>query len=232
MRRAYLGVLLALVLPAISVSAQGMRGGGSRGSEGAGGRGASVSYHGSNGHGGGAFRPGFGGRGGFTHGGGFHGGYHGVYGRGYGRGYYYRHGHGGLVAGYGYGFPNYYPYFASPYYCAPTYGYCTPQLDDTYAAQPDYSSNPPPDASVDDSSPTATYPAQDAQEYFQVGDQWGAELKQYHVTMDQLVTYLKAYIVKASPVQQGAFRSGFIASVIPNAAAMFNQAMQQAVPQS
>jgi hypothetical protein len=136
------------------------------------------------------------------------------------------------VAGYGYGFSNYYPYFASPYYCAPTYGYDTTQPNDTYAAQPDYSSNPSSDASVEDSSQTDGYTAQNAQGYYQVGDQWGAELKQYHVTMDQLVTYLKAYIVKASPAQQGAFRSGFIASVIPNAAATFDQAMQQAAQQS
>ena len=232
MRRAYLSVLLALVLPAFSVSAQGTRGGGTRGPEGGGGHGASVSYHGSYGHGGGAFRPGFGGRGGFTHGGGFHGGYHGVYGRGYGRGYYYRHGHSVLVAGYGYGFPNYYPYFASPYYCAPTSGYDTTQPVATYAAQPDYSSNPPPDSSVDNSSPTDTYTAQDAQGYYQVGDQWGTELKQYQLTMDQLVTYLKAYIVNASPAQQSAFRSGFIASPIPNAEATFDQAMERAAPQS
>jgi hypothetical protein len=85
---------------------------------------------------------------------------------------------------------------------------------------------------VDNSSPTDTYTAQDAQGYYQVGDQWGTELKQYQLTMDQLVTYLKSYIVDASPAQQGAFRSGFIASAIPNAAATFDQAMQQAVPQS
>ncbi|MGO9244989.1 MAG: hypothetical protein ACLPT4_05470 [Verrucomicrobiia bacterium] len=41
MRRAYLGMLLAVVLPAVSVYAQGMRGGGSRGSEGGGGHGVS-----------------------------------------------------------------------------------------------------------------------------------------------------------------------------------------------
>src|ERR1019366_510904 len=231
MRRAYQGVLLAVVLPAISVSAQGMRGGGSRGSEGAGGHGASVSHRYS-GRGGTGSHSGFGGRGTFTHGGGFHGSHQGFQGRDYGHGSYYRHGYGGAVLGYGYGYPYYYPNCTSPYYCAPTYGYYTAPSDDTYAIQPDYSSDQPPDASVEDGSQTAAYTAQDAQGYYQVGDQWGAELKQYHVTMDQLVTYLKAYIVNASPAQQSAVRSGFIASVIPNAAATFDQAMQHAVPQS
>ena len=233
MRRAYLGVLLAVVLPAISVYGQGTRGGEARGGEGGGGgRGASVSHHGYSGHAEVAGHPGFGGRGAFTHGGGFHGGYHGVYGRGYGHGYHYRHGRGGAVIVYGYGYPYYYPYYGSPYYSVPTYGYYTTQPDDTYVVQPGYSSGPPPDSSDDNSSQTATYTAQDAQGYYQVGDQWGAGMKQYKLTMNQLVTYLQSYIVDASPAQQDAFRSGFIASTIPNGAATFDQAMQQAVPQN
>ena len=52
------------------------------------------------------------------------------------------------------------------------------------------------------------------------------------VTMNQLVVYLKAYIINSSPAQQDAFRSGFIASAVPNATAMFDQAMQQAAPRS
>jgi len=84
----------------------------------------------------------------------------------------------------------------------------------------------------DNSSQTATYTAQDVQGYYQVGDQWGAGMKQYKLTMSQLVTYLQSYIVDASPSQQDAFRSGFIASAIPNGAATFDQAMQQAVPQN
>ena len=106
------------------------------------------------------------------------------------------------------------------------------QPDDTYAVRPDYPSYPPPDSSDDNSSQTATYAAQDVQGYYQVGDQWGAGMKQYKLTMNQLVTYLQSYIVDASPAQQDAFRSGFIASAIPNGAETFDQAMQQAVPQS
>lgn len=235
MRRAYLGVLLAVVLPAISVCALG-RGGGSRGSGGGGGRGGS---HGSFGHGGGAFHPGFGGRGGFGHSGGFRGG-HGFYRRrGFGRGAYYRHGYGygGLAYGCGYGSPYCYPYYGFPYYCAPAYGDYDTLTDDTYFDQPYYDqpyypSDPPPVASIYNSSQTTTYTARDALGYYQVGDQWGAGMKQYKLTIDQLVTYLKSYIVDASPAQQDAFRSGFIASAIPDGAATFDQAMQQAVPQS
>lgn len=235
MKRKHLGVLLALVLPAISVQAQGMRGGEGRGPEGGGGaRVASVSYHGSYGHGGTVVRSGFGGRVGFTHGAGFHGGYQGVYWRGgYGRHYYYRRGYGGALIVYGYGLPYYYPYGALPYYGAPAYGDYSAAPDDSYAVQPDYPSAVVPDTSPDDeSSPATAYVAQDAQGYYQVGDQWGAGMKQYKLTMDQLVTYLKSYIVDASPAQQDAFRSGFIASAVPNAAATYDQAMQQAVPES
>src|SRR5271169_4259974 len=82
MRRAYLGVLFAVVLPAISVYSQGTRGGS-------------------------AFRSGVRGRAVVARSNGFHGGYRGLYGRGYGRGYYYRYEHGGGVIVYGYG---YYPY--------------------------------------------------------------------------------------------------------------------------
>jgi len=235
MKRKHLGVLLALVLPAISVQAQGMRGGEGRGFEGGGGgHGAVVSYHGSYGHGGTAFRSGFGGRVGFTRVGGFQGGYHGVYGRGgYGRHFYYRRGYGGALIVYGYGLPYYYPYYGSPYYGAPAYGDYSTEPDDSYAVQPAYPSVVVPDTSAgDESSQTPIYAAQDAQGYYQVGDQWGAGMKQYKLTMDQLVTYLKSYIIDASPAQQDAFRSGFIASAVPNAAATYDQAMQQAVPES
>ena len=111
MKRGHLGVVLALVLPAFSVYAQGMRGGEGRGVEGGGGaRVASVSYHGYSGHGGAVFRSSFSGQGVITHGGGYHGGYHVVYGRGYGRGrYYYRYGRGGVLIAYGYGLPYSYP---------------------------------------------------------------------------------------------------------------------------
>ena len=234
MKRGHLGVLLALVLPAISVYAQGERAGGEgRGGGGGGGHGAAVS-RGYSGHGGTAFRPGFGGRGGFAHGGGFHGNRHGSYGRGYGRGYYYRrgyrYGYGGLI--YGYGLPYCYPYYGSPYYGAPAYADYGDEPDDGYAVPPAYPYDAPVVTSDGDSSQTATYTAQDVQGYYQVGDQWGAGMKQYKLTMSQLVTYLQSYIVDASPAQQDAFRNGFIASAIPNGAAAFDQAMQQAVPQS
>jgi hypothetical protein len=88
------------------------------------------------------------------------------------------------------------------------------------------------DGPPDQVSPVVYYENQDAQGYYQVGNQWGVELKQYQVTMDQLVTYLRAYIINSSPAQQSAFRSGFVASALPDATVMFDQAMQRAVSRS
>jgi hypothetical protein len=133
----------------------------------------------------------------------------------------------------GYGFPYCYPYSGyyghpygndSPYYTAPDYDY------GDYGAAPDVTYDEPINPPVTSSSQTSTYTAQDAQGYYAVGDQWGVGMKQYKLTVDQLVAYLKSYIVNATPAQQSAFRSGFIASAMPNAAATYDGAMQQAAP--
>lgn len=130
-----------------------------------------------------------------------------------------------ILGGYGYPYcyPSYgysgYPYYTAPYTDSGDYGAVA---DDTY----DEPANPP----SADGAQVSTYTAQDAQGYYAVGDQWGAGMKQYKLNVDQLVTYLKSYIVDATPAQQDAFRSGFIASAMPNAAATYDQAMQQAAP--
>src|SRR5205823_14449512 len=117
------------------------------------------------------------------------------------------------------------PYCPYPYYY-PDSGY--------YATGPIYSDITPSDTyvpPVETSGYQGTqdnYTSQDAQNYYQLGYQWGGELKQYHGTTDQLVGYLKAYIVSASSAQQDAFRSGFIASAAANAATTYDEAMQQA----
>ncbi|MGA2604477.1 MAG: hypothetical protein ABSG14_09640 [Verrucomicrobiia bacterium] len=132
----------------------------------------------------------------------------------------------------GYGVPYCYPCYDSPYYGSPSYDYSDYGPYGYYGLPPDDTYDSPPDSSADDSSQASTYTTQNAQGYYQVGDQWGVGMKQYKLTVDQLVTYLKAYIVNATPVQQDAFRSGFIASAIPNGAATYDQAMQQAARQS
>jgi hypothetical protein len=208
MKRAYLSVLLAVVLPMFSVYAQGMRGGGSRGSEGRG------SFSPSHGNVGGQFHSS---RGNF-------GGNHFI-GRGHGSGRGYFYGRGRRVVffgGYGYGYP-YYPYayyYPNSGYYASDSGYSDMTPSDTYSA--------PVETSADQGTQDNAYTNQDAQSYYQLGYQWGGELKQYHGTVDQLVAYLKAYIVNASPAQQDAFRSGFIASTAANAATIYDGAMQQA----
>jgi hypothetical protein len=72
----------------------------------------------------------------------------------------------------------------------------------------------------------------DTDSFYQPGYQWGGEMKLYHVTMDQFVTYLKAYILTASPVQQAAFRSGFVAHFGADGQGIYDQAVQQAIPQN
>jgi len=154
----------------------------------------------------------------------YHGGGHSFY---HGRGHGFSHGydHGTLVNVYGFG------YGAPYYYYLPSYGY--------YDLAPDYECDLPPnecDSSVDESADqdaqADTYANQDTDTYYQVGYQWGLELKQYHLTVDQLATYLKTYILPSSPAQQAAFRSGFVASGAPDVAAVYDEALQEATGQS
>ena len=111
--------------------------------------------------------------------------------------------------------------YGMPYYYYPDYGY--------YDLGP-YSAA---DSSMGYTTATDTqsepYVPQDADSYYQPGFQWGGELKLYHVTMDQFVAYLKSYILSASPVQQAAFRSGFVAHFGSDGQTMYNQAVQQAL---
>ena len=123
------------------------------------------------------------------------------------------HGHGVVIFAYG-----------VPYYYYPNYGY--------YDLGP-YS---PADSSMGYTAPsdaqTEQYANQDTDSYYEPGYQWGGELQQYHVTMDQFVAYLKSYILSASPVQQAAFRSGFIAHFGADGQTVYDQAVQQAIGQN
>jgi hypothetical protein len=122
-----------------------------------------------------------------------------------------------------YYYPNYGYYNAAPYY-----GYydSAPYYATDYAPGPSTEYTPNPDTQ------TEQYANQGADSYYQPGYQWGGELKQYHVTMDQFVAYLKSYILSASPVQQAAFRSGFVAHFGADGQTLYDQAVQQAIQQS
>ena len=78
-------------------------------------------------------------------------------------------------------------------------GITRPSSDDTYAVQPAYSYDAPvPDTSVNDSAARQhTYAAQNAQGYYAGWRPVGRGNEQYKLNMDQLVTYLKSYIVDA-----------------------------------
>ena len=136
------------------------------------------------------------------------------------RGGFFEHGRGhehGVVV-FAFGVPYfYYPYGyydSAPYY-APDYG---PSPSTGYAPVPN--------------TQTESYANQGADSYYQPGSQWGGELKQYHVTMDQFVAYLKSYILSASPVQQAAFRTGFVAQFGAEGQTIYDQAVQQAIQQN
>ena len=122
------------------------------------------------------------------------------------------HGHGVVVFAYG-----------VPYFYYPDYGY--------YDSASYYAPGPSTEYTPDPDTQTEQYANQDADSYYQPGYQWGGELKLYHVTMDQFVAYLKSYILSASPVQQAAFRTGFVAHFGADGQTLYDQAVQKASQQ-
>jgi len=114
--------------------------------------------------------------------------------------------------------------YGVPYYYYPDYGYYDLGPYTTADSSTGYTAAP--DTQSEQSAP------QDADSYYQPGFQWGGELKLYHVTMDQFVAYLKSYILNASPVQQAAFRSGFVGHFGVDGQTIYGQAVQQAISQN
>ena len=114
--------------------------------------------------------------------------------------------------------------YGVPYYYYPDYGY--------YDLGPYSSADSSMGYTTGTDTPTEPYAGQDLDSFYQPGYQWGGELKLYHVTMDQFVAYVKSYILSASPVQQAAFRSGFVAHFGADGQAMYDQAVQQAISQN
>jgi len=126
------------------------------------------------------------------------------------------HGHGVVVFAFG-----------VPYFYYPSYGY----YDSAPYNAPDYGPGPATEYTPVPDTQTGQYANQDADSYYEPGNQWGSELKLYHVTMDQFAAYLKSYILSASPVQQAAFRSGFVAQFGAEGQRVYDQAVQQAIQQ-
>ena len=120
--------------------------------------------------------------------------------------------------------------YGVPYYYYPDYGYdgSAPY----YAPDSSYVPDSAVEYTSDPDTQTQQYTNQDADSYYQPGYQWGGEMKLYHVTMDQFVVYLKSYIVNSSPVQQAAFRSGFVAHFGADGQTIYDQAVQQALQPS
>lgn len=72
------------------------------------------------------------------------------------------------------------------------------------------------------------YVSEDLQGYYQPGYEWGAQLRQYTISWDQLGPYLEQYVVPASLAAQDAFRRGFIEAFGGNAEALYDRAMKRA----
>jgi len=138
------------------------------------------------------------------------------------------------VVVFAYGVP-YYCYPGSGYYdAAPYYGPYDGSYYAPYGASydtPYYAPGPATEYTSDPDTQTEQYANQDADSYYQPGYQWGGELKSFHVTMDQFVAYLKSNILSASPVQQAAFRSGFVAHFGGEGQTIYDQAVQLASQQ-
>ena len=246
MKRAYLEVVLGTLLTGFSAYAQsGMRGGPAAGTMPSNGNGASIvhapptSFHGGSGvrasvpvqrnmgdprsfgHHGIAGDRGFGGRREFGRRGDFGDRHFDFHGRHFDHGF--GHGRGTVVFVFGVPYYSYYPGYSYPYS-----GY----YDSAPYEAPYYAPGPSTEYTSAPDTQTEQYANQGADSYYQPGNQWGGELKLYHVTMDQFVAYLKSYILTASPVQQAAFRSGFVAQFGSNGQTMYDQAVQQAIQQN
>jgi|ERR1051326_3910110 hypothetical protein len=114
-----------------------------------------------------------------------------------------------------------YPAYSYPAY---PYAYCYsyPAYYPTYSYGATYSYYPSSSYSSSYASPPAKV------DYWQLGHDWGQDLRQEVVGRDQFVDYVKAYIANARGSDRGEFRRGFITGYGVNAEAAFDKAMRQA----
>ena len=193
------GVVVALMLAAVSPA--NARGGGGGGGGGFGGGG----FGGGSGHGGGG------------HGG--YGGGHGYAGRSfYGDGHHHNHGYYGGYYGGGFGFwPGWYGYddwwpYYDDYY--DEYGYPGPYYGDQ---TPYYFGNT-----------AAEYPQSDGRDYLTLGHDSGKALRLNAVSQEWLVDYLRAYIVNAPLNARDDFRRGFVSGYGDSGSSVLKKAIHEA----
>ena len=128
---------------------------------------------------------------------------------------------------------------ASLYYY-PSYGYYPVYPYPVYNPYPAYNSYPvysygtytsAPyvyDSSADNSASIRPQTVQ-VRSYLELGHDWAKDLRLDLIPWDQLVVYLKQYIVNAPPASRDEFRRGFIAGYGLHAEEAYDKAMQQAV---
>jgi hypothetical protein len=125
-------------------------------------------------------------------------------------------------------------------YYYPSYGYYPVYPYPAYNPYPVYNSYPVNSYGAYSSAPyvydssagnSAYIPPQTVQvrSYLELGHDWAKDLRLDLIPWDQLVVYLKQYIVSAPPASRDEFRRGFLAGYGLHAEEAYGKAMQQAV---
>jgi hypothetical protein len=122
-----------------------------------------------------------------------------------------------VVAPFAWGYVGPYPYYYYPYGYSPDYYYSAPYAYSPYTV---YDSGSPPPAAGSSSQQPSTY--------YQLGHDWGQDLRQDVVTWAQFVDYLKNTFPEASSTKLQEFRRGFLSSYGMNAVFAFDRALSQA----
>lgn len=113
----------------------------------------------------------------------------------------------------------YYPAYSYPVY-AP---YPASYYPDTYVPTPYVY-----DSGASYSSP-ASSPAVQVRTWLELGHDWAKDLRLDIVAWDQLVAYVKAYVINASPTVRDEFRRGFLSGYGLHAQEAYDKALKQAV---
>lgn len=78
------------------------------------------------------------------------------------------------------------------------------------------------------SSTTTSYTSAPESSFYRLGHDWAKDLRDDVISRDQLVSYLRSHVVRASTADYNEFRRGFIAAYGSNGEAAFDKAYQQA----
>ncbi len=142
---------------------------------------------------------------------------------GYYSGYYYP---------YSYPYPStYFPYSTFGYGRYPSYAYPYPPYPLYYPTYPVYSGNNDNSGySYPPYQPPVSRAAPPTSSAFQLGHDWGQDVRSDIVTWDQFVAYVRQNLLSASATDRDEFRRGFVSSYGTNGETAFDKAWQAAQP--